>query len=139
MYIDLFYGIEELDEEIINKLYTYQLYHYHSCYILVQYYDRQAYNMILSKLPNSLTVLPEKIVVKQLKEVGAENLSELIDSLKSYTKMTINELSKYCSSREECEKIYKRYSIIYNIYRLKNVNLDEITTFNLNLNKNKYE
>ena len=45
MYIDLFYGIEELDDEIINKLYKYQLYHYHSCYVLVQYYDRQAYNI----------------------------------------------------------------------------------------------
>ena len=42
--------------------------------------------------------------------------------------------------REECEKIYKRYYyIIYIIYRLKNVNLDEISTYNFNLNKNKYQ
>ena len=48
--------------------------------------------------------------------------------------MSINELSKYCSSREECEKIYKRYYyIIYIIYRLKNVNLDEISTYNFNI------
>ena len=64
MYIDLFYGIEELDDEIINQLYKYQLYHYHSCYVLVQYYDRQAYNIIIKKLPNCLTVLPEKIIIK---------------------------------------------------------------------------
>ena len=54
--------------------------------------------------------------------------------------MSINELSKYCCSREECEKIYKRYYyIIYIIYRLKNLNLDEISTYNFNLNKNKYQ
>ena len=95
---------------------------------------------IKKKLPNCLTVLPEKIIIKKLKEVGAEYLSELVDVLKSYCNMSINELSKYCSSREECEKIYKRcYYIIYIIYRLKNVNLDEISTYNFNLNKNKYQ
>ena len=92
---------------------------------------------IKKKLPNCLTVLPEKRIIK---EVGAEYLSELVDVLKSYCNMSINELSKYCSSREECEKIYKRYYyIIYIIYRLKNVNLDENSTYNFNLNKNKYQ
>ena len=91
----------------------------------------------VTELPYCVT---RKIIIKKLKEVGAEYLSELVDVLKSYCNMSINELSKYCSSREECEKIYKRYYyIIYIIYRLKNVNLDEISTYNFNLNKNKYQ
>ena len=40
------------------------------------------------------------------------------------------------------EKNVKRFIkgiITYIIYRLKNVNLDEISTYNFNLNKNKYQ
>ena len=68
---------------------------------------------IKKKLPNCLTVLPEKRIIK---EVGAEYLSELVDVLKSYCNMSINELSKYCSSKKNVKRFIKGIITLFIVY-----------------------
>lgn len=99
-YVDMFYDYPPFDNEIIYRMKKHFLIHYDNCYMIVQYYDKLFYEMMMKRIPVELKVLHQGFVIIEGKALGYSRLPEVIENLKKILNYSESELGEYLEGDE---------------------------------------